>query len=149
MAIAYVTKKIKELGGVTKIGICDRRFDLKERFYSMKSKHDYPELEVLKEVYVDKDFLPQLRFWEKALKNKFSAKQNKVYRKKHIYTIVGERTYDYIWEQDTPANGGTEFYLLDDDDIKEVLISMENLEKKCNDTNWFKPSDDFKLDGTE
>ena len=135
MAIAYITKPIKELGGVIKIGICDKREDPRDRFYSMKSKHDYPDLQVLKEVYIGKDFLPQLRFWENALKHKFKSKQNKVFRKKHIYTIVGERTYDYIWEEDTPANGGTEFYLLDNDDIKDVLDSMNNLEKKCNDIN--------------
>ena len=127
MAIAYVTKKIKELGGVTKIGICDRRFDLKERFYSMKSKHDYPELEVLKEVYVDKDFLPQLRKWEKHLKLFYAKNKNIVFRKKHIYTIIGERTYDFIGEKDGAANGGTEFHLLNMNQIMEVEESLERL----------------------
>ena len=52
MAIAYITKPIKELGGVIKIGICDKREDPRDRFYSMKSKHDYPDLQVLKGVSI-------------------------------------------------------------------------------------------------
>jgi len=109
---------------------------LTKMFSNLPEKKYYSISEVATHFNVNTSLL---RFWEKALKNRFSAKQNKVYRKKHIYTIVGERTYDYIWEQDTPANGGTEFYLLDDDDIDRIKKEIDGEVKSGEVDNGEEP----------
>ena len=131
MATAYISEKIDELGGLYKFGICYGRDFTKDRFYSMYSKHDFPKLEVKKEIVVDKEFVPLLRQWEKEKGRLYESKKNTVYRKKHIYTIIGERQYDFIGERDGAANGGTEFYLLTEEDVKLVMTSLDKLKKKC------------------
>ena len=61
------------------------------------------------------------------LKLFYAKNKNIVFRKKHIYTIIGERTYDFIGEKDGAANGGTEFHLLNMNQIMEVEESLERL----------------------
>lgn len=131
MATAYISEEIYELGGLYKFGICYGRDDTQERFYSMYSKHDYPKLKVKKEIVVDKSFVPLLRQWEKEQGNLYADKKSIVYRKKHIYTIIGERQYNFIGEKDGAANGGTEFYLLTKEDVKKIMSSLDKLKKKC------------------
>ena len=50
-----------------------------------------------------------------------------MFRKKHIYTIIGERIYNHIGEKDGAANGGTEFHLLNMNQIMEIEESLERL----------------------
>ena len=127
MATAYISEPVRELGGLVKFGICYGRDNTHDRFYSMWSKHDYPLLKVRKEIVVDNKFVPQLRKWEKYLKLFYAKNKNIVFRKKHIYTIIGERTYDFIGEKDGAANGGTEFHMLNMNQIMEVEESLERL----------------------
>ena len=127
MATAYISEPVRELGGLVKFGICYGRDKTYDRFYSMWSKHDYPLLKVRKEIVVDNKFVPQLRKWEKYLKLFYAKNKNIVFRKKHIYTIIGERTYNFIGEKDGAANGGTEFHLLNMNQIMEVEESLERL----------------------
>ena len=72
-----------------------------------------------------------IKFNCKSQKAASEPSKNTVYRKKHIYTIIGERQYDFIGERDGGANGGTEFYLLTEEDVKLVMISLDKLKKKC------------------
>ena len=130
MSTGYISEKVPSLGGLTKFGICPKRKDTIDRFYSMWSKHDYPKLKVKKQIQIDEKFKNLLYEWEHQQKIKFKSKQHIVYRKKHIYTTVGEQRYDFIGEKDGPANGGKEFFNLSDKDIKEVIDSLINLEKK-------------------
>ena len=127
MATGYISEAVPELGGLYKFGICYGRDKTYDRFYSMWSKHDYPLLKVRKEIVVDNKFVPQLRKWEKYLKLFYAKNKNIVFRKKHIYTIIGERTYNFIGEKDGAANGGTEFHLLNMNQIMEVEESLERL----------------------
>ena len=127
MATAYISEPVKELGGLVKFGICYGRDNTHDRFYSMWSKHDYPLLKVRKEIVVDNKFVPQLRKWEKHLKLFYAKNKNIVFRKKHIYTIICERTYNFIGEKDGAANGGTEFHLLNMNQIMEIEESLERL----------------------
>jgi len=127
MATAYISEPVIELGGLVKFGICYGRDSTHERFYSMWSKHDYPLLKVRKEIVVSNDYVPQLRNWEKYMKAFYKQEKNVIFRKKHIYTVVGERTYDYIGEKDGAANGGTEFFLLNMNQVMQVEESLEKL----------------------
>ena len=127
MATGYISEAVPELGGLYKFGICYGRDKTYDRFYSLMSKHDYPMLSVKKEIVLPDHFVPELREWEKALKLELKKFKNVVYRKKHIYTIIGERTYNHIGENDGAANGGTEFHLLNMNQIMEVEESLERL----------------------
>ena len=71
-----------------------------------------------------KNSLKMIRKWEKHLKLFYAKNKNIVFRKKHIYTIIGERTYDFIGEKDGAANGGTEFFLLNKLSNTERLIGI-------------------------
>ena len=127
MATGYISEAVPELGGLYKFGICYGRDKTYDRFYSMWSKHDYPMLSVKKEIVLPEHFVPELREWEKELKVQLKKFKNVVFRKKHIYTIIGERTYNHIGEKDGAANGGTEFHLLNMNQIMEVEESLERL----------------------
>ena len=136
MATGYISEPVPELGYLSKFGLCYGRDKTYDRFYSMWSKHDYPMLKVKKEIILPEKFVPELRAWEKELKLNFKKFKNIVYRKKHIYTIIGERTYNFIGEKDGAANGGTEFHLLNDNQIKFVMESLDKLyERLMNDIN--------------
>ena len=127
MATGYISEAVPELGGLYKFGICYGRDKTYDRFYSMWSKHDYPMLSVKKEIVLPEHFVPELREWEKQLKIQLKKFKNVVFRKKHIYTIIGERTYNHIVEKDGAANGGTEFHLLNMNQIMEIEESLERL----------------------
>ena len=150
MATGYISEAVPELGGLYKFGICYGRDKTYYRFYSMWSKHDYPMLSVKKEIVLPENFVPELRELEKKLKAELQKFKNVVYRKKHIYTIIGERTYNHIGDKDGAANGGTEFFLLNKKQVKYIMESLDELYNRLmHDTNWFKPSNDFKPDGSE
>ena len=119
MATGYISEAVPELGGLYKFGICYGRDKTYDRFYSMWSKHDYPMLSVKKEIVLPEHFVPELREWEKQLKIQLKKFKNVVFRKKHIYTIIGEK--------DGAANGGTEFHLLNMNQIMEIEESLERL----------------------
>ena len=127
MATAYISEPVRELGGLVKFGICYGRDNTHDRFYSMWSKHDYPMLSVKKEIVLPENFVPELREWEKKLKAELQKFKNVVYRKKHIYTIIGERTYNHIGDKDGAANGGTEFFLLNKKQVKYIMESLDEL----------------------
>ena len=130
MATGYISEAVPELGGLYKFGICYGRDKTYDRFYSMWSKHDYPMLSVKKEI------VPELREWEKKLKAELQKFKNVVYRKKHIYTIIGERTYNHIGDKDGAANGGTEFFLLNKKQVKYIMESLDELYNRLmHDTN--------------
>ena len=130
MATGYISEAVPELGGLYKFGICYGRDKTYDRFYSMWSKHDYPMLSGKKEIVLPDHFVPELREWEKALKLELKKFKNVVYRKKHIYTIIGERTYNHIGEKDGAANGGTEFFLLNKKQVKYIMESLDKLYKR-------------------
>ena len=136
MATAYISEPVRELGGLVKFGICYGRDNTHDRFYSMWSKHDYPMLSVKKEIVLPEHFVPELREWEKELKVQLKKFKNVVFRKKHIYTIIGERTYNHIGEKDGAANGGTEFFLLNKKQVEYIMESLDKLYNRLmNDTN--------------
>ena len=136
MATAYISEPVRELGGLVKFGICYGRDNTHDRFYSMWSKHDYPMLSVKKEIVLPENFVPELREWEKKLKAELQKFKNVVYRKKHIYTIIGERTYNHIGDKDGAANGGTEFFLLNKKQVKYIMESLDELYNRLmHDTN--------------
>ena len=59
-----------------------------------------------------------------------------MFRKKHIYTIIGERIYNHIGEKDGAANGGTEFFLLNKKQVEYIMESLDKLYNRLmNDTN--------------
>ena len=131
MPTAYISERVSELGGLTKIGHCRERYDTNQRFLSMLSKHDYPRIHVRKEVYVPADLLFYARYWEKETKILYKNFNRIVFRNPEIFTITANgKKINFKKEEPSPANGGTEFYSLNNKQIKDIENSLCELNEK-------------------
>src|SRR6056300_1061352 len=91
MSTGYISEKVPSLGGLTKFGICPKRKDTIDRFYSMWSKHDYPKLKVKKQIQIDEKFKNLLYEWEHQQKIKFIEKNTFIQQWENRDMILLER----------------------------------------------------------
>ena len=166
----YKTQKIKELGNVCKLGtLRDRQFP-QDRVASLVRRHYYPKsIKNIENSFVishDKDGnkidnkhrLYQLlnkkcTEFESKIKNKYSHKLVRIVNHAHLTARDKDGIVIGNYETSILNNGGSDFLNLNKKEEKEVNEELDKfkgeLERYFNDISWFKPSDDFKLDGTE
>tara|TARA_B100001094_G_C17753102_1_gene586758 strand:+ start:146 stop:616 length:471 start_codon:yes stop_codon:yes gene_type:complete len=139
----YLTKEIKELGGVLKLGTLRGREDPAERLKSLIQKHYYPnsikEIENSYVIAYDKqgnridNKHPLFKLlnskcieFETNLKSKYRDKQIRIVNHAHLTARDKDGILVGSYEKSILNNGGSDFLKLDKKEIKEVNVEIEN-----------------------
>jgi|DEB0MinimDraft_4_1074332.scaffolds.fasta_scaffold203553_2 hypothetical protein len=113
-----------------KIGICRDRDSILERIKSLINNHHWPDIQLVTTLDVPAKFYQKMKQNDKDLKLKFKNKKGTVYiDKPKLQCIFEDRTKVYN-APTKKANGGTEIFNLDKDDVNYIKNFYSDFEKE-------------------
>ena len=113
-----------------KPGIARSREKVEDRFYSLKKNHHWPDMEVIKKIKVPMSHYEEMKKKDNELKEKFADKRGTVYIDKPVLKCVFKNKTKTHNAPTKKANGGTEIFDLNKNDVDYIVNFLEDFEKE-------------------
>ena len=113
-----------------KPGIARSRKKVEDRFYSLKKNHHWPDMKVIKKIKIPKSHYEEMKKKDNELKVKFADKQGTVYIDKPVLKCVFKNKIKSYNAPTRKANGGTEIFDLNKNDVDYIVKFLEDFEKE-------------------
>ena len=113
-----------------KPGMGRSREKIEDRFTSLKKNHHWPDMEVIKQIKVPKSHYEEMKKKDNEIKEMFADKRGTVYIDKPVLKCVFKdktKTYNAPTKK---ANGGTEIFDLNKNDVDYIVKFLEDFEKE-------------------
>ena len=113
-----------------KPGMGRSREKIEDRFTSLKKNHHWPDMEVIKQIKVPKSHYEEMKKKDNEIKEMFADKRGTVYIDKPVLKCVFKdktKTYNAPTKK---ANGGTEIFDLNKNEVDYIVKFLEDFEKE-------------------